>query len=63
MPDERLELGLVHCSKCTDQTKPKGAMEYSHKTAGVLVVTDDAGLQELKKPAEERRYEGEEDND
>lgn len=62
MPEERLELGLAHCSGCTDQTKPRGAMEYSHKTAGVLIVTDDAGLAELKKPAEERRYEDDGEN-
>lgn len=55
MSNERLQYGLHHCSKCTDQSKPKGVMEYSHKAGGVLVVTDDKGFRELKKTANERR--------
>jgi hypothetical protein len=55
MPSERLELGLAHCSNCTNQTAPKGAMEYNHKTAGVLIVTDEKGFSKLKKTAGERR--------
>lgn len=40
MPAERLVLGLSGCKACTPQRKPLGAMIYSHKTGGVLEVTD-----------------------
>jgi len=40
MPAERLEFGFNCCKDCTPQTKPKGIMIYSHKTAGVLETTD-----------------------
>jgi hypothetical protein len=55
MPDERLEYGLTHCSNCTNQTKAYGVMEYGHKTAGVLIITDESGYHELRKTASQRR--------
>jgi hypothetical protein len=55
MPEERLEFGYFNCTKCNMQERPKGVMEYGHKTAGVLIITDDIGFRELKKPASSRR--------
>jgi hypothetical protein len=49
------EFGYYNCTKCNAQERPKGVMEYSHKTAGVLIVTDDIGFRELKKSASSRR--------
>lgn len=55
MQQERIELGLYHCRNCNKQQRPKGVMEYTHKTGGVLVITDEEGFKELKKTASERR--------
>lgn len=40
MPAERLELGLKTCMECSPKGRPKGVMVYSHKTGGVLDITD-----------------------
>ena len=58
VPDERLELlGTEYCIKCSPDRPPlRGVMEYGHKTAGVLVLTDDpTEFEALKKPANQRR--------
>ena len=57
MPIERYELfGLTICSRCAPQNKIKGVMEYSHKTAGILVLCEtEEEFHMLKKPANRRR--------
>ena len=55
MPAERAELGLMACKECTPQGKPKGIMVYSHKTGGMLEVTNDEEVfQRIKKAADDR---------
>ena len=58
VPDERTELlGVVTCAKCTPQKpKPLGVLDFSHKTGGVLMITDDMKLFKLlKKPINQQR--------
>ena len=58
VPAERKELlGIETCTKCThQQPKPLGAMEYTSKSCGHLIITqDEAEFREMKKPANRRR--------
>jgi hypothetical protein len=53
MPAERLELGLETCMECSPKGKPRGVMVYSHKTGGVLEITEsEEAFQELKRSAD-----------
>ena len=38
MPAERLEVDLVNCSSCTDQTVPIAFNVFSHKTAPEIML-------------------------
>lgn len=55
MPAERLEFGLDRCKECSPQGRPLGVMVYSHKTAGVLCVTEDRdAFRRMKTSADDR---------
>lgn len=53
IPQERFELGYTICIICGERLaknrRPVGYMCYSHKTAGEIVVTTQAGLDNYKK--------------
>jgi len=55
--DERRELlGIDLCIRCTPQHGLWGIMDFSHKTAGVLMLVEDYKLfKQLKKPINQQR--------
>lgn len=53
IPQERCELGYKICTSCGERIaqskRPVGYISYGHKTAGAIVVTTRAGLDNYKK--------------
>lgn len=53
IPQERLDLGYKVCVNCGEKfaqaKKPYGYMHYGHKTAGAIVITSKAGVDNYKK--------------
>lgn len=53
IPQERLDLGFKVCVVCGERIaqskRPFGYVHYGHKTAGTIVLTSKAGLQNYKK--------------
>jgi hypothetical protein len=53
IPQERLDLGFKVCVVCGEKIaqskRPHGYISYGHKTAGSIVITSKAGLENYRK--------------